>query len=317
MTETRTTRSVAIDAVRVLGLVAIVAGHNWGDRDWVNTWLYTWHVPVFFVITGYLWKPDRTTGYELRARFRTLIVPYLVWLAVVTAIWFTVRAFIGWPITGELVANVARGGWYAARPYSAFWFITALFFAAVIMRAAERLHPLLPLFVGVFGVIWAMYDPIAMKSLWFGLGLALPGIAFMCIGRGVAMIRDTIRHPFLVGLVLLIPAFYLGASSTVPSINMKSGILGAPFASVFMAASISVGMLIAQSVEHLLPDWSRTMILLGAAVALPLLFLHTLVMQLFVAYGYELTKWTFLAALIIPVIVGLALRRTPVRQYVM
>jgi fucose 4-O-acetylase-like acetyltransferase len=50
----RVERSIAVDLVRVAGVIAIVVAHNWDQRLWAHTWFYTWHVPVFFVITGYL-----------------------------------------------------------------------------------------------------------------------------------------------------------------------------------------------------------------------------------------------------------------------
>jgi len=308
-------RSIAVDAVRVVGVVAIVAGHNWGGREWVNPLLYTWHVPIFFVITGYLWKSGRSTSFEVRRRASTLLLPYVFWIVVVTAVWFTVRHAIGWPITQDLVMNVLRGGWYAARPYSAYWFFTALFFACVFVRFTERIHPALPAFIGLLGVMWATVDPSSVAHIWEGAGLAVPAVLFIVVGQALRRYRDSITNPLGTGLVLAVPAFLLGLSGVFEPLNMKGAALGTPIVSVVMASAISVGaILVAEALERFLPQPVRPVIAFVAQLSVPILLVHTLVTQLFSAYGYPATKWTFLAAYLLPLGLAAALRATPLRR---
>lgn len=311
-------RSVAVDALRVIGVIAIVAGHNWGGREWVNPYLYTWHVPIFFVVTGYLWKSGRTTTFEIKRRAGTLLVPYVVWLVVVTVVWFAVRHAIGWPTTQDLVLDVLKGGWYAARPYSAYWFFTALFFACVFVRLTERLHALLPFFVGLLGVLWATVDPASVAHLWEGVGLAVPAVVFIVGGQMLQRYRGTVRKPLATGLVLAGPVFVLGAAGVFAPLNMKGAALGSPVASVFMALGISIGaILIAEALEQYLPAAVRTAVLIVAQLSVPILLLHTLVTQLLSVLGYPATKWTFLLAYSVPFVIAAILRATPLRRFTM
>lgn len=308
-------RSVAIDALRVIGVVAIVAGHNWGGREWVNPLLYTWHVPIFFVMTGYLWRDGRTTGFEIKRRAATLLVPYLFWIVVVTAIWFVVRQQIGWGVSSELVLDILKGGWFAARPYSAYWFFTALFFACVFVRLTERVHPLLPAFVGVLGVLWATADPASVAHLWEGVGLAVPAMLFIVAGQTLRRFRNSVTRPLATGLIMAVPAFVLGALGVFQPLNMKSAVFGSPVASVYMAIGISLGaILIAEALEPHLPVVVKRAILYAAQLSVPILLLHTLVTQLLSAYGHPGTKWTFVLAYAIPFAVAAALRLTPLRR---
>jgi acyltransferase len=67
----RGTRSVPFDAVRVLAMLAILAGHVWVNGP-ARLFLYTWHVPIFFVLSGYLWKPNRSLAGEVKNRVRSV-----------------------------------------------------------------------------------------------------------------------------------------------------------------------------------------------------------------------------------------------------
>ena len=73
-------RSAAIDSLRLLGIVAVVAGHVWSN-ELARDLLYTWHVPLFFVLSGYLWARDRSMALEVPNRWGTIGLPYTAWLS--------------------------------------------------------------------------------------------------------------------------------------------------------------------------------------------------------------------------------------------
>lgn len=62
-------RSVGIDVVRVIAIVAIVAGHAW-TRVRSALVVHAWHVPVFFILSGYLWSGRRSLRQEAGAGSR-------------------------------------------------------------------------------------------------------------------------------------------------------------------------------------------------------------------------------------------------------
>jgi acyltransferase len=289
--------------------------HNWDQRLWAHTWFYTWHVPVFFVITGYLWKPGRTTWQETTRRARTLLVPYISWIVIVTVIWLAFRAARGEPFDQTVIPNVIKGGWYISRPYSAFWFVTALFFATVFMRFAQNVSAFLPWFVGGVGVVWCILDSVSIKEIWEAAGLALPAVLFICFGSLLHRFRDRIDKPFLFGIILFLPAFYLGARGIIVTLNMKSGDLGTPVAGVLMSTAISCGMiLMAEGAEKLAPDWARRWVTILAQTAIPVILTHTLVLAVTERLGLEASKVTFLLAYFIPVALALLIRLTPARK---
>ena len=106
------TRSVGIDTLRIIGIAAVVVGHVWID-DTTRAVIYTWHVPLFFVLTGYFWTPGRPIGGELRKRWQTLGVPYLAWLVILLAMLAAAAA-----VKGGVGSDTFSGALYGARPPS-------------------------------------------------------------------------------------------------------------------------------------------------------------------------------------------------------
>src|SRR6478609_9373400 len=90
----RRARSAGIDAVRVVGIAAVIFGHTFRG-PLTHEFLYAWHVPVFFFLTGYLWTPGRTLRQEFVNRGLTLGLPYIGWFVVISLL---------------LIADMARKG---------------------------------------------------------------------------------------------------------------------------------------------------------------------------------------------------------------
>lgn len=134
MLEAMPNRSGAIDLVRIIAVAAIVAGHAF-TREVTADWLYTWHVTVFFVISGYLWKPGRSLRTELSRRWQSLGRPYILWLVLLTIALLA----MGFDDGPERILGGLYGGGVAGMPYITLWFISTLFFTAVLFRLIERL----------------------------------------------------------------------------------------------------------------------------------------------------------------------------------
>ena len=68
--------------LRVVGTVAIVLGHIEGLKP-LPDYVYPWHVPLYFMLSGWLWRPgSRAFGSEVRVRAKTLLLPLWLQLAV-------------------------------------------------------------------------------------------------------------------------------------------------------------------------------------------------------------------------------------------
>jgi acyltransferase len=301
-------RSAALDLVRVVGLVAVVLGHVWTD-GLMRPLLYSWHVPVFFVISGYLWRRSRPLGDEVRRRTGSLLVPYVAWLLLVTVAWAVFTSAVGIMSLPDPVALVV-GGSAIGGQYAAFWFVTALFVAVVAMRALSSVQPWLPAVVGVAAVGLATVQPDLVRQLPWSMGVGAVALAFLAVGDGLRRVRHRLRAPLESGLVLVVAGLVLAGSGLVAPVDLKYADVGTPVAGVLVGAAISCGLiLVAESLEHRVPDGAARAVAAVAGVAMPVILGHALIISAGQLVGAP-SGVVFATALVVPILIGLLLARS-------
>lgn len=145
------------DLVRGFTMLCIVAGHRFDG--FVYLFVFTFHVPVFFLIGGYFYRPDKK---KLRVRIWRLLKPYLFTVLAIVVL-DVVKALLlglysgsvpGFQEIGKIVSYWLLAGLYGSgsRRYffsfdlpviGAIWFLLAyawvLFFMELIEKQTERL----------------------------------------------------------------------------------------------------------------------------------------------------------------------------------
>jgi acyltransferase len=310
----RTTRSAALDVVRIVAVVAVVAGHAYSRHPSTARLIFSWHVPIFFVLSGYLWTPGRSLGSEVRRRGETLLVPYTAWLVIVTTGWLLVRHHRGIHLHERFFHKLLKGGTYIGMPYSAFWFISALFVAAVVFRLIERatggLAPVVAAAAGVVGVVVAGHSPQTLRSIWWAVGLALPCLLFVAAGALLRKVRPGISWPLLTGAALLLfggSALRLG----VHSLNIKNANFGDPAVTLIVSIALCVGMILVAE-GMFVGGLSRSdAISRLAAGALPVVLAHGMFLVVLADEPFDAPLWVFVAALVVPWLAALLIARSP------
>jgi acyltransferase len=300
-------RSAGIDAIRVAGIAAVIFGHVYSG-PLTHQWIYPWHVPLFFVLTGYLWTPGRALDREFRTRSRALAVPYLSWFAIVSCVFLALASLSGTPSVESLIGPL-WGGARAAGPYGTFWFVSVLFFTAILYRLVENLP--MPALVGLAGagLLFSSAAGPTLAGTPLGLGLAAPCLAFILAGRWFRQVEPGVRNPLLVGGLLLAAAATATAFLPLAEVDIKQGRFGTPVAGVLISVGIAVGFLLVVQRIPLGRVISRASLAL-ATVGIAVVLAHPLVITALRMHGLG-ARWILLAAVIIPWTVALLLRRTP------
>jgi fucose 4-O-acetylase-like acetyltransferase len=237
-------RSAGVDAVRVLGVIAVIAGHVWASGP-IPHWVYPWHVPVFFVITGYLWSDRRSLAAEAHRRFTTLGRPYLAWLvmliaAVAAAAWLRGGASPGPAITGAL-----WGGAHATRPFTTFWFVSGLLFTVLLCKVVRRFPAPAQAVAAVAGLGGGYLAGQWLAGTPLALGMALPCLFFVLAGIAFQTVRPHIRRPMLLAVALLAAGFGGIGAGWIEPMNLKGGDLGPVGVGAIAAVAISIGLILA------------------------------------------------------------------------
>lgn len=122
----KTARLVWIDIAKAIGIFFIIVGHLTIDTYSTAKYIYWFHVPFFFIVSGLLHSSVLTIPRFIAARFRHLMVPYCV--MVCCALSMIVTGLCS-PLSAK---NLLLGGQYLAGTVCAkWWFIPCLFFTQV------------------------------------------------------------------------------------------------------------------------------------------------------------------------------------------
>lgn len=233
-------RAVGPDALRLLGLVAIVVGHAVPNAA-VREVIYPWHVAVFFFLAGYLWKPDRSLGEETRRRWRSLLVPYLAWVVIIG-----VPLLVYQDVTGSFadvrdrMTSVLYGGTYLHNPYLAFWFLCALFVAAVLYRVLNLLLGSRGAQVASLLALPLTFVDDHVATIPWAVGVGAVAVFFVGAGHVVQQHRAWLTRLWPLALTA---GATLVASGLSRPLDMKSGDWGTPVLSFVVAVALSAGLL--------------------------------------------------------------------------
>ena len=183
-----------VDTARGIAMLCIVLGHL-GIAP-INYVVYTFHVPIFFLITGWFVSTKQGTGAFARKRARTLLVPYAA-TCLVLCLGKVVEALIK---SGAHEAALAAVWWPVAALYAsgsgtvpmpvqvasigAIWFLWACFWGCVGLRLLlqlkqEWLRVLIVLVVALAGVFTAkaFFLPLSIQPGCVALGYMYVGWA--------------------------------------------------------------------------------------------------------------------------------------------
>ncbi|MDQ1583318.1 MAG: acyltransferase [Microbacteriaceae bacterium] len=308
-------RSGAIDAVRVFGVAAVVAGHSLAF-PFVRPLVYSWHVPLFFFLTGYFWSRDRDVRTELPARGRTLGLPYVSW--------FVVIAFAFVPLDAQLEAMTpsrligpSYNGESSAMPYTTFWFVSALFATALLMRFVSALPWPVLWGLGVAGSIAGYLVGGALAQTPFAIGSAVPCLIFVLLGTLARTVRPRVTRSGLLGVALLAAGAALVASGLALPLDIKQGNYGTPGLSVLIASAISFGLiLVAETIfAHLSPRVHRAATKLSRA-GFVVVLAHPLVLWVLLTFTPGLpTLLVFGITVTVPWLVGLVAVHSPAARW--
>lgn len=176
------------DVAKGIAIICIILGHL--SLPSVNRIVYTFHVPIFFIITGYFINKKRSIAEFIKIKARTLLVPYYVVCLVV--IFF---GLINGLVNGNVVTEVYN--WIYASLYGsgnsynepfyiksigAVWFLWATFFGAIFLRITLKFSELVRILVVVILFAIGYYT----KKMFFFFPLSIQAGAcatfFMYIG---------------------------------------------------------------------------------------------------------------------------------------
>lgn len=194
---TRGPRDARIDAAKALAILLVVFGHAKGIPHAYVILAYSFHVPMFFLLSGWVGEAfgKRPLGMATWTKLaRTLLLPYLAFFVVAYAYWMLTRhigskaQLWGDRPWWEPLLGLLSGIGPKLYVMPALWFLPALFVTTLAYLYLRRLLSLdalallsLPLAWG-----WALWFPGQDYRLPFALDVLPVALCFFAVGAAAA-----------------------------------------------------------------------------------------------------------------------------------
>ena len=263
-------------------------------------------MPLFFLISGFLYRIEPDAKAYLIGKCAHLLVPYAVFLLLLSGIQGLPLLVSGdFRELGRLGGRVLMGGRYLTDWTGVFWFITCLFltqqFANWAFRNFEErylwlLSGALVLLAFATATFFSAYKlPWNADKVLFAFPLFFAGWKF----RSTDSV-DSLAF-FFGSVVLSTLGLLLVSFGFIETIDMKRSFYGTAFVSVFFAICISVSLM---HICKLLPDGSVADRLLSGVgkASMAIMFLHQAVNFALEDFGLRVLGVRALAALILPLL---------------
>lgn len=239
-----------LDYSKGIAILLLLLSHCMSGSSILKTWIFSFHMPIFFIICGILAAgnyPDgirvNRLGNYLKKRCIQLLLPYFIWGGVLIAYYQFLNIISGQKLTvwNQLISLISLQG------IDSLWFIPVYFFAEmaavfIIMRLNAKLQILINL-CGICLLIVINDSGIPENSLIrFALKILI-GMIFIYIGVIIKKFAVKRTIPVVVLIVCLLAgsglAVYNGFAA-IGSLELQNVILFFADASLISIAVIGI-----------------------------------------------------------------------------
>lgn len=171
-------RESYLDIAKGIGIILVILGHM--DIGSSNIWMYSFHLPLFFIVAGICYNPGNDFVTYLKKKARRCLIPYVVFGIIIVL----VEAKTGYLYESGFKPNIIR--LCLQKRYSTLWFLATLFIASLIFYWIDRLlkQRVILVFVlsCVLSVIFVYLDQNYIKALFWNFDTAIIVLGFMAFG---------------------------------------------------------------------------------------------------------------------------------------
>lgn len=223
-------RLTHVDAMKAIGIVLVVVGHAPGLNPFIKNVIYSFHMPLFFFISGLLLSEQKlslTCTEHLSSLWKGLGIPYLFFFLVSYLYWLPTHdlsasaarhADVAW---WEPLMGVAIGNGDALFVNVVLWFFTCLFTTSLIffwVRKHFSATFLLVAFNSMGLVFTLVYDPSWQRLPW-GLDNAVVALAFYSTGHFFRRYQDAILEKTPKSMAMLLALFMAAGVTYAAGVN--------------------------------------------------------------------------------------------------
>jgi len=240
-----------LDAGKGLGMLLVMLGHA-DIPTFLKTYIYTFHMPLFFFLSGYLFKMEKFSNLKVFfiKRTKSLIFPYLCF-SFLAYLWFLVVYHYGevdynhdlfTPLIGTFI-DIRKSIWTVHS--GALWFVACLFCTELLFYLVTkfgRTNKRISFFLILLSVIGCIYNKMHGQPLPWGFDVALISVGFYGLGFFYKVYQDKLDrylhfNTFIFFLIINVITGYVNYVFTGDRVDFYNSSLGNIF--LFYVAAIS------------------------------------------------------------------------------
>ena len=212
-------RIAYIDVAKGLAIWLMVIGHL-DISEQIRVYIYSFHMPLFFIVSGMFFKRDRSFIMNLNSSLRSVLWPYLSFSVINLSIcWISpyLHPELYYDLHGIEVFYAAVKGIFIGTDYitpnsfmplGALWFLVSLFTIQVLTSAISALVRNNKLFLFI-----ALFIPIVLflvirTNIPFSVRSSMMAIPFYCIGY-IMRNMDIPNLPYKGYLFIILALFFI------------------------------------------------------------------------------------------------------------
>lgn len=188
-------RNQGIDILKGIGIFLMVFDHvGWGS--FVHTYIQSFHMPLFFIVSGYLWKRGKPVSLVARLKAKSVLIPYVSFAAIYLALHIILSRIelsdlsLSQAVTAVLFFPTDM----AHIPFApALWFLPCFYFSNVTFAALDKYFghkkwmPIL-----IISILGMFFSTISDKMLPFCLEPFAVALLFMYLGMCIKQHEEVI-----------------------------------------------------------------------------------------------------------------------------
>lgn len=226
-----------IDVLKGIGIIAVVAGHVFDG--FFSKFIFTFHMPLFFFVSGFLFKIRYDEKIYFISKFKHFLIPYFSFLVLLYVPSACLQIYHAGFDSDEVLKAIARGligGRDLAGLQGVFWFVTCLFIVQQLVNAlAVRFSMRWIGGLMLVFLVGAYANSILLPWLWLPWNanvvlMAAPLFYFGWLAKAKNLEIPTVLS--VVGVSISVGLLLLGVDS---SIDMKHSIYGIPVLAILSA----------------------------------------------------------------------------------
>lgn len=217
-------RILWIDYSKFVGILFVIMGHLLLENYKINIWIYSFHIPLFFFISGYFEKDNLSIKESIKKSAKSLLLPYAFFSIISYIVWLgttfyrnpemyernIVDAFLK-PMAGILFAENS-GTPLSTVVNMSLWFFVGLFFCKLIFRLGltickDRFKSIILL--NIIAISITILYHFVKYDIYWSIDSAINLLPFFSLGFLFKHKIEKLKFGFITNLLLSIMGFSL------------------------------------------------------------------------------------------------------------